>query len=76
MRFVSWPSIKLKKGKRMKYAGLLVMPAGFFVSIAAVVLFPAPVPQAAFVLCGLAVEALGLVVAVRGHMEARGESRS
>jgi hypothetical protein len=27
------------------------------------------------VVCGLAVEALGLVVAVRGHMEARGESR-
>jgi hypothetical protein len=61
----------------MKFAGLLVMPAGFFLSIAAVVLFPVPhaVARAAFVLCGLAVEALGLAVAVRGHMEARGESR-
>ena len=59
----------------MKYAGLLVMPAGFFLSIAALVLFPDPVPRAAFVLCGLAVEVLGLVVAVRGHMAARGESR-
>jgi hypothetical protein len=58
----------------MKYAGLLVMPAGFFLSIAALVLFPAPAPRAAFVLCGLAVEALGLAVAVRGHMEARQES--
>jgi hypothetical protein len=58
----------------MKYAGLLVMPAGFFLSIAALALFPAPAPRAAFVLCGLAVEALGLVVAVRGHMAARGES--
>jgi hypothetical protein len=58
----------------MKYAGLLVMPAGFFLSIAALVLFPAPASRAAFVLCGLAVEALGLVVAVRGHMQARGES--
>jgi hypothetical protein len=28
------------------------------------------------VLSGLAVEALGLVVAVRGHMEAQGKSRS
>jgi len=65
----------LAKGKTMKFAGLLVMPAGFFLSIAAVVLFPAPAPRAAFVLCGLAVEALGLVVAVRGHMEARGETR-
>jgi hypothetical protein len=60
----------------MKYAGLLVMPAGFFLCIAAILLFPAPAPRAAFVLCGLAVEGLGLAVAVRGHMEARGGSRS
>jgi hypothetical protein len=59
----------------MKYAGLLVMPAGFFLSIAAILLFPAPAPRAAFVLCGLAVEAMGLVVAVRGHMVPPGESR-
>jgi hypothetical protein len=59
----------------MKYAGLLVMPAGFFLSIAALVLFSTPAPRAAFVICGLAVEALGLAVAVRGHMEPRGESR-
>jgi hypothetical protein len=59
----------------MKYAGLLVMPAGFFLSIAALVLFPAPALRAAFVLCGLAVEALGLAVAVRGHIEPRGEIR-
>jgi hypothetical protein len=58
----------------MKYAGLLVMPAGFFLAIAALVLFPAPASRGGFVLCGLAVEILGLVVAVRGHMEARGES--
>ena len=51
------------------------MPAGFFLSIAAILLFPAPAPRAAFVLCGLAVEAMGLVVAVRGHMVPRGESR-
>jgi len=57
----------------MKYAGLLVMPAGFFLSIAAIVLFPVPAPRAAFVLCGLAVEVLGLIVAVRGHMENRGQ---
>jgi hypothetical protein len=52
------------------------MPAGFFLSIAALVLFPASnaVARGAFVLCGLAVEALGLVVAVRGHMEAQGKS--
>ena len=61
----------------MKLAGLLVMPAGFFLSLAALVLFPAsnPAARSAFVLCGLAVEALGLAVAVRGHMEARGGGR-
>jgi hypothetical protein len=59
----------------MKYAGLLVMPAGFFLAIAALVLFPDPTSRAAFVLCGLGVECLGLVVAVKGHMTARGESR-
>ena len=51
------------------------MPAGFFLTIAAILLFPAPAPRTAFVLCGLAVEGLGLAVAVRGHMEARGGSR-
>ena len=62
----------------MKFAGLLVMPAGFFLSLAALVLFPASnaAARTAFVLCGIAVEALGLAVAVRGHMEAGGKSRS
>ena len=55
----------------MKYAGLLVMPAGFFLSMSALILFPDPVLRATFVSCGLAVEALGLAVAVRGHMEPR-----
>lgn len=59
----------------MKYAGLLVMPAGFFLSIAALLLFPASGPRTAFALCGVAVEAMGLVVAVRGHMQIPGENR-
>jgi hypothetical protein len=59
----------------MKYAGLLVMPAGFFLTLAALLLFPDPPRRLAFVVCGLAVEAMGLVVAVRGHMPARGASR-
>lgn len=60
----------------MKYAGLLVMPAGFFLSIAALVLFPAPAMRGTFVLCGVAVELLGLGVAVRGHMERREKHRA
>ena len=59
----------------MKYAGLLVMPAGFFLALAALVLFADPTRRFAFVFCGLAVEILGLVVAVRGHMPQRGASR-
>jgi hypothetical protein len=58
----------------MKYAGLLVMPAGFFLAVAALVLFPASAQRGVFVVCGLLVEALGLAVSVRGHM-ARGEGR-
>ena len=59
----------------MKYAGLLVMPAGFFLTIAALVLFSDPAERVAFVICGLAVEGLWLGVAIRGHMPARGEDR-
>ena len=59
----------------MKYAGLLAMPAGFFLTIAAIVLFPGTTQRTAFVLCGLAVEAMGLAVAVRGHMQLRSENR-
>jgi hypothetical protein len=55
----------------MKYAGLLVMPTGFFVAIAALILFPNAAMRATFVVCGIAVELLGLGVAVRGHMERR-----
>ena len=59
----------------MKYAGLLVMPAGFFLVVAALILFPSPAQRAIFVVCGVAVEALGLAVTVRGHMLPRGETR-
>ncbi|MGA9585049.1 MAG: hypothetical protein WBQ95_06955 [Terracidiphilus sp.] len=59
----------------MKYAGLLVMPAGFFLSIASILLFPGSAQRTAFILCGIAVEGMGLVVAVRGHMQLRSENR-
>jgi hypothetical protein len=66
----------LSQGKSMKYAGLLVMPAGFFLSVAALVLFPDAARRAAFVVCGLAVVCMGLVIAIRGHMPQRGANRS
>src|SRR5262249_14911804 len=60
----------IERGQRigMKYAGLLVMPAGFFLAIAALMLFPPSPARAAFIVCGLAVQAMGLGVAIRGHM--------
>jgi len=59
----------------MKFAGLLVMPAGFFLSLAAILLFSSSMQRVTFVLCGLAVQAMGLIVAFRGHMSNRGEGR-
>ncbi len=49
------------------------MPTGFFLAVAALILFPDPAMRATFIVCGLAVEILGLGVAVRGHMERRQE---
>lgn len=60
----------------MKFAGLLVMPAGFLLSIAAILLFPDPIARITFVLCGILVEIVGLAVAVRGHMPSRGSRRA
>jgi len=57
----------------MKNAGLLVMPAGFFLAVAAIVLFSSPALRAVFVLSGLIVELIGLTVAVRAHLANRGE---
>ena len=59
----------------MKYAGLLLLPAGFFLTVAALALFPAGASRAGFIVCGLAVEAMGLGVAIRGHMARPEESR-
>jgi hypothetical protein len=56
------------KGNAMKHAGLLVMPAGFFLVAAALVLFPDPARRGFFACCGLLVEAIGLAVALRGHV--------
>jgi hypothetical protein len=61
--------------KAMRYAGLLVMPTGFLLCIAALLLFPASVPRTIFVLSGLAVEFLGLTVTIRGHVKLNRDMR-
>lgn len=53
----------------MKLAGLLAMPAGLFLALAALVLFPDPLRRNIFIASGLLVEAIGLAVAFRGHMQ-------
>ncbi len=57
----------------MKIAGFLLLPAGWALVLAAVILLPSPLPRAAFVLAGIGVEALGLVLVVRSHLGFRKE---
>jgi hypothetical protein len=59
----------------MRVLGFLMLLAGWFLVLAAIVLFPAAAARFAFVLVGLAVEALGLVLAFRSHLIPREEKR-
>ena len=59
----------------MKAVGLLMLPAGWFLVLAAIVLFPSPAPRGAFVLAGFAVEILGLGLTFRSHLIPREEKR-
>jgi hypothetical protein len=59
----------------MKFVGFLMLLAGWFLALAAVVLFAAPPMRASFVLAGVAVEALGLILAFRAHLIPREEKK-
>jgi len=59
----------------MKLVGFLLLLAGCFLVLAAIVLFASPPLLAAFVLAGIAVEALGLILAFRSHLIPREEKR-
>ena len=59
----------------MKAVGFLMLLAGWFLVLAAIVLFASPSLRAAFVLAGVAVEALGLVLVFRSHLIPREEKR-
>ncbi len=59
----------------MKAVGFLMLPAGWFIVLAAIVLFPSPPLRASFALVGFAFEALGLVFAFRSHLIPREEKR-
>lgn len=51
----------------MKLAGFLLLASGWAIVVAAVVLLHPNGSQAAFVCAGLAVQILGLVLAIRAH---------
>ena len=57
----------------MKVVGFLLLLAGWFLAVAAIVLFASPPLRAAFVLVGIAVEALGLILVFRSHLIPREE---
>jgi hypothetical protein len=59
----------------MKVVGFVMLPAGWFLALAAIVLFASPPLRAAFVLVGIAIEALGLILAFRSHLIPREEKR-
>lgn len=59
----------------MKVVGFLMLLAGWFLVLAAIILFAAPPLRDAFVLTGIAVEALGLILAFRSHLIPREEKR-
>jgi hypothetical protein len=59
----------------MKVVGFLMLLAGWFLVLAAIVLFPSPALRGAFALIGFAVEAVGLVFAFRAHLIPREEKR-
>ena len=56
----------------MRIAGFLLLLAGWFLVLAAVVLLRTPAPRAVFVLAGMGVEALALVLVFRSHLSPQG----
>jgi len=52
----------------MRIAGLLLLLAGWFLVLSALVLLRAAWPQALFVLAGVGVEVLALVLLFRSHV--------
>ncbi|MGD1157292.1 MAG: hypothetical protein ABSA41_15880 [Terriglobia bacterium] len=56
----------------MKVAGLLMMPAGWFIVLAALVLLKAYLMQNLFMSAGVGVEVLGLILFALSHVPSKG----
>jgi hypothetical protein len=59
----------------MKVVGFLMLLAGWFLVLAAIVLFTSLPLRGAFVLAGVGVEVVGLTLAFRSHLIPREEKR-
>ncbi len=57
----------------MKLAGLLLLPAGWVIVLAAIALLSALSLRIGFILAGVGVEVLGLVVVIRSHLTVQRE---
>lgn len=55
----------------MKLAGLLLLLSGWGIAMTAIAVLPSPPSRLGFFLAGMALEAIGLVLAVRGHIPVR-----
>jgi hypothetical protein len=55
----------------MRLAGFLLLPAGWGLVIAALILLAAAGPRTAFILAGFGIEVLGLVLLIRSHIPPR-----
>jgi len=51
----------------MKLSGFLLLAAGWGIVVAALFLLPLPASRVSFVLSGIAVQILGLILAIRSH---------
>ena len=57
----------------MKFAGFLLLVAGWAIVVASVALLPTAGVRAEFALAGIAVELLGLTLAIRSHLVLQAE---
>jgi hypothetical protein len=58
----------------MKVAGFLLLLTGWVLVMAALAMLPRTAAQGAFIVAGVAVEILGLVLAIRSHLVPRSGS--
>ncbi|MBV9156456.1 MAG: hypothetical protein JO097_09345 [Acidobacteriaceae bacterium] len=59
----------------MRLAGFLLMPTGWAIVLAALMLLTSLPSRTCFVIAGMGIEMLGLILAARSHLLSRGAKR-